>query len=79
MAPRFKSPEQYGELLHSEAIEKWGLMKERTIETFRVTPKTSFYGVVFGLLVPAGIYSLITWHKRRQDRLDGKPPRKFIF
>lgn len=73
-------------------------MRERTFDTFRVRPKTAFYGFVFGVIVPAGMYSLITWHKvtklvrwettgvsllvlmqRRQDRLDGKEERKFVF
>ncbi|XP_062510394.1 uncharacterized protein LOC134186434 [Corticium candelabrum] len=79
MASKFKPPDRHGDLLQSEAIERWGLMRERTFDTFRVTPKTAFYGFVFGLLVPAGIYSLLTWHKKRQDRLDGKPERKYFF
>ncbi|KAL5457405.1 hypothetical protein EMCRGX_G034657 [Ephydatia muelleri] len=62
-----KPPEEYAKIERSNAIEKWSRMRERTVEHFKFTPKTSFYAIFWAALVPFGLYNLIKWDLRRQD------------
>lgn len=73
-----KPPEKHGAIERSIAIEKWGLMRERTVEHFKFTPRTSAYAILWAILVPCGIYNLIKWERRRKDRAKGRKPSEFL-
>ena len=45
-------------LLRDPAIERWGSMREQTLRHFKFTPRTTRLGILFGLVVPWGIYEL---------------------
>ncbi len=59
----------------SQAIEKWGSMREKTAQHFKFTPKTTFYAVLWAGIVPLAVWSLIKWDLRRKDRNKGVTPR----
>ena len=59
----------------SNAIEKWGKMRETTVEHFKFTPRTSAYAFIWALALPFGIYSLIKWHRRRKYIRKGLVPK----
>lgn len=62
----------------SNAVERWGSMRETTVNHFKLTPRTTAYAILWAGIVPFGLYSLIKWHVRRKDRLKGIEPRKHL-
>ena len=62
----------------SQAIEKWGRMRETTVDHFKFTPRTSAYAILWAVAVPFGLFSLIKWHRRRKDVNKGITPRKLF-
>ena len=54
------------------AIEKWGRMRETTVEHFKFTPRTSMYAFIWAFAVPFGVFNLIKWERRRKDRKAGR-------
>ena len=62
----------------SQAIEKWGRMRETTTEHFKFTPRTTLYAFFWAFVVPFGVYSLVKWERRRKDRLAGREERPLL-
>lgn len=62
----------------SNAIERWGLMRERTADHFRFTPRTTLYCIIWAGLVPFALYSAIKWERQLQDRRKGRPVKKYL-
>eukprot|EP00794_Sanderia_malayensis_P015520 gene15520-17103_t len=72
-----KRPEDHGYLIKDPAIERWGKMRETTHLSFKLTPKTVFLGILWGVLVPGSFYYLLKWDLHRQDAKAGRLPREF--
>lgn len=66
----------YHFLQRSQAIERWGSMRETTNKHFKMTPRTSFYAILWAGLVPFGLLTLIKWDTRRRDLKKGVKPRE---
>ncbi len=60
------------------AIEKWGRMREKTLQHFKFTPWTSFLAILWAGVVPLAFYSLLKWDLHRKDKNEGFKPRKFL-
>lgn len=68
-----KPPEEWGKIERSNAVEKWGRMREQTVQHFKFTPRTTTYCLIWAFLVPYGVLSVIKWERRRRDRMKGRP------
>jgi len=76
--PPKKGPADHAVLLKDPAIEKWGKMRETTHLHFKLTPKTSFLAIIWGVLVPGSFYYLMKWDLHRQDAAAGRELRDFL-
>ncbi|CEP01189.1 NADH dehydrogenase [ubiquinone] 1 beta subcomplex subunit 4 [Plasmodiophora brassicae] len=59
-------------------IEDVAARRERLHETFRVTPRNAMLGIVFGIMVPVGIYCMVKTNQYRQDELMGRGKREYF-
>ncbi|KNC47093.1 uncharacterized protein AMSG_03519 [Thecamonas trahens ATCC 50062] len=78
--PLFNYPLGLG-VIKNKAIEEWAHFRENTHKTFKFTKRTSLYGIVFCIAVPAVVHSFVkeeelkktavgvTNHSKSQDYL----------
>ena len=53
-------------------------MREKTVQHFKFTPRTSFYAILWAGIVPFGVLSLLKWDMWRKDRNNGRPLRRLF-
>eukprot|EP01134_Creolimax_fragrantissima_P000992 CFRG0992T1 len=62
----------------SQAIERWGAMRESTIEPFVFTPKNTILSFIFAGLVPYAIFCGLLGSQHERDAELGKAPKKYV-
>ena len=53
--------EHHEVLRHDPAIERWATMRESTLAHFKWNPRTVGMSILWGVVVPVGIYELIVF------------------
>jgi hypothetical protein len=70
-------PEARGSIERSNALEKWGKMRETTDRHFKFTRRTTLYCVIWAGIVPFALYQTIKWERQRKDIVKGRPVKKY--
>ncbi len=59
-------------------IDEWGTRRENMEFEFTWDTPTTLKTLVWGIGIPAGIYSLLCWTAQKEDAWYGKPVREFM-
>jgi len=62
-----------GGLKTDAAIERWGSMRETTVQHFRMNKRTGLQFAIFGVIIPVAIYELSVLSAVRRDARPGAP------
>lgn len=65
-------------LQKDDAIEKWASMRENTYKHFHYTPKIVRFSLIWLVLVPAGLFTLANWERRKRDEQEGRKPVDYL-